>query len=120
MNSLDVSQQPLLTDSSVVTKAVVTADLPVRLLQPVSVLMVMALVLFTRLTPDLKDPDIGAGLAVVSLVADHGSPVEVFEATAGAEISDNLQVDVLDMTQQGLLELAGELTFVTFRISTFS
>ena len=100
MYSLYVSLQPFVSDSSVVTMFDVTLDLPVLLLQAVSVVMLMDLVLFTRLTSDLKDPGLGAISAVFSsLVRDHSRPVEMSEATDRAGISDNLQVDVLDMTQ---------------------
>ena len=120
MNSFYVSQQPLLTDSPVVTKSVFTLDLPIRLLQSVSVLMLMDLILFTRQASDLNDPEIGAALAVGFLVGDHGRSVEMSEVTAGAGISDNLQVNMLDMVQQGLLQEGGKLTLFTFIIPTFS
>ena len=101
MNSLYVSHQPFLADSSVVTKCVVvTPDVPVLLLQPVSVVMLVLLSLLALLTAYLYD---SASLAVVSLVRGHCRPVEMLEVAVRAGISDDLQVNLLDMMQQGLL-----------------
>ena len=120
MNSLYVSLQPFLFDGSVVTKSVVTPDVPVLLLEAVSVMMLMHLILLTGLTANLQDPSTAATPAVVSLVRDHCRAVEMFEAAGGAGISDDLQVKMLDMSQQGLLQDGGKLTFVTFIITSFS
>ena len=100
MNSLYVSMQPFLSDSSVVTKCVVTPNIPVLLLQPVSVVMLVLLSLIALLTAYLYD---SASLAVVSLVRGHCRPVEMLEVAVRAGISDDLQVNLLDMMQQGLL-----------------
>ena len=83
-------------------------------------MMVVLLILLTGLTANLKDPGTVATSAVVFLVRDHCRAVEMFEAAAGAGISDDLQVMMLDMIQQGLLQHGGKLTFVTFIIPTFS
>ena len=83
-------------------------------------MMLMLLILLTGLTANLKDPGTVATPAVVPLVRDHCRAVEMFEAADGAGISDDLQVMMLDMIQQGLLQDGGKLTFVTFIIPTFS
>ena len=103
MNSLYVSHQPFLADSSVVTKSELTLDGPVLLLQTVSVMMVMDLILFTGLTPDMKDPGTLATPAFLFLVRDHCREIEMFEATDRAGISDDLQVNMLDMVLHGFL-----------------
>ena len=98
--------------------SVVTLDAPVFLLQTVSVSMLMDLILFTRLTPDLKDPGIITIPAFFFLVRDHCIAVEMFEVTERAGISDDLQVNMLHMVLQGLLDFSRELTFITFVMST--